>query len=84
MCAQTTRNGRNRRLQVGSAMTRLSLSLIAKGVVGDFRAPNLIRFGFAPRYNTMADVDLAVDTLGDIMKAGSWDKPEFHARQKVT
>ncbi|EFL88599.1 kynureninase [Ahrensia sp. R2A130] len=59
-------------------------ALIARGVVGDFRAPNLIRFGFAPLYNTMGDVDLAADTLADIMKSAAWDRPEFHQRQKVT
>ncbi|MEN0039916.1 MAG: kynureninase [Pseudomonadota bacterium] len=59
-------------------------ALIAEGVVGDFRAPNLIRFGFAPLYNTVEDVDRAVDTLVDIMTKRTWDKPEFHQRKAVT
>lgn len=59
-------------------------ALISEGVVGDFRAPNLIRFGFAPLYNGLEDIDLAVDTLAQIMDSGAWNKPEFHHRSAVT
>ncbi|MEM9677061.1 MAG: kynureninase [Pseudomonadota bacterium] len=59
-------------------------ALIAEGVVGDFRAPNLIRFGFAPLYNSLADIDVAVDTLARIMESGSWDQEHFHQRAAVT
>ena len=59
-------------------------ALIAQGVVGDFRAPDVLRFGFAPLYNDMADVDRAVAVLSDIVRQGSWDRPEFHRRAAVT
>jgi kynureninase len=59
-------------------------ALISRGVVGDFRAPDLIRFGFAPLYNSFADAWLAADTLADILGTRAWDEPRFHARQKVT
>jgi len=59
-------------------------ALIAGGVIGDFRAPDILRFGFAPLYNGMDDVDRAVAALTCILRDGSWDAPEFHARQAVT
>ncbi|MFT4793694.1 MAG: kynureninase [Paracoccaceae bacterium] len=59
-------------------------ALIARGVIGDFRAPDVIRFGFAPLYVSPGDVAHAVDILGDIMATRAWDRPEFHARTAVT
>ena len=59
-------------------------ALIAQGVIGDFRAPEVLRFGFAPLYNGMEDVARAVATLSDILRTGSWDRPEFHRRAAVT
>jgi kynureninase len=59
-------------------------ALIARGVIGDFRAPDIMRFGFAPLYNGTADVDAAVAMLADIMATRAWDRPEFHARLSVT
>ncbi|WP_019961769.1 kynureninase [Woodsholea maritima] len=59
-------------------------ALIARGVIGDFRDPNIMRFGFAPLYNTFTEVWDAVDILHDIMTTRSWDKPEFKHRGKVT
>jgi kynureninase len=59
-------------------------ALIARGVVGDFRAPDLLRFGFAPLYNRFEDAWRAADTLADIIATREWDQPRFHARQKVT
>ena len=59
-------------------------ALIARGVIGDFRAPNLMRFGFAPLYNGYADIVRAADTLGAILKTREWDQPRFHERAKVT
>lgn len=59
-------------------------ALIARGVVGDFRAPDVLRFGFAPLYNDMADVHRAVDVLAELLRDKSWDRPEFHARAAVT
>ncbi|MDA8869903.1 kynureninase [Rhizobiaceae bacterium] len=59
-------------------------ALIARGIIGDFRAPDILRFGFAPLYNTMADVARATDALADILTTGAWDRPEFRARKAVT
>ncbi|MFN3275819.1 MAG: kynureninase [Paracoccus sp. (in: a-proteobacteria)] len=59
-------------------------ALIAAGVIGDFRAPDVLRFGFAPLYNNADDVDRAVAVLARILREGSWDRPEFHRRSDVT
>ena len=59
-------------------------ALIARGVIGDFRAPDVLRFGFAPLYNDRGDVDRAVAALADILAAGAWDRPEYHRRAAVT
>ena len=59
-------------------------ALIARGVIGDFRAPNLLRFGFTPLYISFDDVDRGCDILADIMRTGSWDDPQFKQRAAVT
>jgi len=59
-------------------------ALIARGVIGDFRAPDLLRFGFAPAYLRYADVWDAVDALAGIMDSNEWDQPRFRVRAKVT
>ncbi|HEX8838852.1 MAG TPA: aminotransferase class V-fold PLP-dependent enzyme, partial [Sphingomicrobium sp.] len=59
-------------------------ALIARGVVGDFRAPDLMRFGFAPLYNTHVEVVRAAEILADILATRDWDQPRFHERAKVT
>ena len=59
-------------------------ALIARGVIGDFRAPDLIRFGFAPLYNTEDEIDRAVAALADILTTRAWDTPAFHAKAAVT
>jgi kynureninase len=59
-------------------------ALIARGVVGDFRAPDLLRFGFAPLYVGYAELWDAVAILRDILQRRSWDTPACHARQAVT
>jgi kynureninase len=59
-------------------------ALIARGVIGDFRAPDLMRFGFAPLYNCFGDVVRAADVLGGILSSGEWDQPRFHERAQVT
>jgi kynureninase len=59
-------------------------ALIARGVIGDFRAPNAIRFGFTPLYIGKREVVSAVDVLADIMDNRLWDAPEFKQRGLVT
>jgi kynureninase len=59
-------------------------ALIARGVIGDFRAPDLMRFGFAPLYNRFEEAWRAAQHLGDILETREWDQPRFKARAKVT
>ncbi|MGK6315163.1 kynureninase [Neorhizobium sp. DT-125] len=59
-------------------------ALIARGVIGDFRAPNAIRFGFTPLYIGEHDVIKAVDILEDIMTNRLWDTAEYKQRALVT
>jgi kynureninase len=59
-------------------------ALIARGVIGDFRAPDVLRFGFTPLYVGYEDVWRAVDILVDVLASGAWDAPEFRQRAAVT
>ncbi len=59
-------------------------ALIAQGVIGDFRAPDIIRFGFAPLYVSYDDVARAVDILARVLDERLWDAPQFRMRKKVT
>jgi kynureninase len=59
-------------------------ALIARGVIGDFRAPDILRFGFTPLYIDGADVQRAVAVLAEVMATRAWDRPEFRARGRVT
>jgi kynureninase len=59
-------------------------ALIARGVIGDFRAPDLMRFGFAPLYNRFEDMVRAAQILADILASREWDQPRFKTRAKVT
>jgi kynureninase len=59
-------------------------ALIARGVVGDFRAPDLMRFGFAPLYNGFDEMVRATEILAEVLSSREWDQPRFHARSKVT
>lgn len=59
-------------------------ALIARGVIGDFRAPDLLRFGLAPLYLRYVDVWDAVAALADVLDSRAWDRAEFHRRQSVT
>ena len=59
-------------------------ALIARGVIGDFRAPDLIRFGITPLYLEEADIDRAVEVLIEIMASDAWDTPEYRTRKAVT
>lgn len=59
-------------------------ALIARGVIGDFRAPDIMRFGFTPLYIDEGDVMSAVDHIEAVMKNRIWDDPKYLARQRVT
>jgi kynureninase len=59
-------------------------ALIARGVIGDFRAPDVIRFGFAPLYVRHVDVYDAVAHLKDIMDSGAWQDAAYQTRGAVT
>ncbi len=59
-------------------------ALIAHGVIGDFRAPDILRFGFTPLYVSYSDVGGAVSILATIMRERRWQQPEYQARAKVT
>jgi kynureninase len=59
-------------------------ALIARGVIGDFRTPDILRFGFAALYVRFIDVWNAVATLKDIMQTRAWERPEFMQRKAVT
>ncbi len=59
-------------------------ALIARGVIGDFRAPDVMRFGFTPLYLSHQDIVDAVSILAEILETESWNRPEFKTRAKVT
>jgi kynureninase len=57
---------------------------IARGVIGDFRAPDILRFGFTPLYTRFVDVWDAVDRLADVLEQETWRDPQFSVRAAVT
>jgi kynureninase len=59
-------------------------ALIANSVIGDFRAPDLIRFGFTPLYLSEDDVVAAASVLERVMTERLWDDPAYATRSKVT
>ena len=58
-------------------------ALISRGVIGDHRPPDLLRFGFAPLYVSHVDVWDAVDTLADVLATQGWDPPEHRTHRTV-
>jgi kynureninase len=62
----------------------LMQALIAAGVIGDFRAPDILRFGFAPLYLRHVDVWDAVETLARLIDERVWDEPRWRQRKAVT
>lgn len=59
-------------------------ALIARGVIGDFRAPDVMRFGFTPLYLDAQDVDRAIEILTDVMQNDLWDQDSYKVKSAVT
>lgn len=59
-------------------------ALVARGVIGDFRAPDLVRFGLTPLYLRHVDVWDAMDVLRDVLESGAWRDPRYAVRRAVT
>jgi kynureninase len=59
-------------------------ALIEGNVIGDFRSPDMMRFGFTPLYTSFCDVWDAVEILARILDTKAWDQPRFLARKAVT
>ena len=84
----STPNARERGSQVSFAHPthgyEIMQALIARGVIGDFRAPDILRFGFTPLYTRFTDVWDAVDRLRGVLESGEWREPRFAVRTAVT
>jgi kynureninase len=59
-------------------------ALIARGVIGDFRDPDVLRLGFAPAYLSFADMAKAARHLAEVLASGEWQRPEFRQMAAVT
>ncbi len=59
-------------------------ALIARGIIGDFRAPDIMRFGICPLYNDESDILGAAAELADVINSRGWDRPEFKRTNAVT
>jgi kynureninase len=59
-------------------------AMIDRKIIGDFRAPDLMRFGFTPLYIDVDQVRAAARTLCDVINLNLWDDPKYKTRQKVT
>ena len=62
----------------------ISQALIARGVIGDFRDPNILRLGFAPAYLCFADMAEAARNLAQVVSSGEWQDEAFSKRAAVT
>ncbi|MEZ5792132.1 MAG: kynureninase [Nitratireductor sp.] len=90
-CPQLTlaspRNAQERGSQVSFAFEdgyAVVQALVDHGVIGDFRAPNIMRFGFTPLYIDKEDVERASDILQEILDKRLWDKPAYRQTNRVT
>jgi kynureninase len=59
-------------------------AVIDRGVIGDFRAPDIMRFGFTPLYIDSADVSAAVRIIADVMNNNLWDDDQYKVKSRVT
>lgn len=67
-----------------SAAYAICQALIARGVIGDFRDPDILRLGFAPAYLRFADIAAAAEHLAQVLDTGEWQSAEFSQRALVT
>jgi kynureninase len=85
---QTPREGACRGSQVSflreDGAYAIVQALIARGVVGDYRAPGILRFGFTPLYLRYVDVWDAAEHLAQVLALGEWQQPRFQHRAAVT
>lgn len=59
-------------------------ALIARNIIGDFRAPDILRFGFTPLYTRYVDLWDTVQALAEVMRREEWQQPEFRKLTAVT
>ena len=59
-------------------------ALIDRGVIGDFRAPDIMRFGFTPLYLDEADILAAVEIIETAIARELWRDPKYQTRSRVT
>lgn len=59
-------------------------AMMARGIIGDFRAPDIARFGFSPLFLSYAQVWDAAASLAQVLATRDWDQPQFHRRAAVT
>ena len=59
-------------------------ALIDRGVIGDFRAPDIMRFGFTPLYLDRTDIRNAAGTISDVINNRLWDNPKYQTKSRVT
>lgn len=59
-------------------------AIIDRNVIGDFRAPNIMRFGFTPLYLDETDIDAAVEIIAEVMKSKSYNIAKYQTRKAVT
>lgn len=84
---ESPREGTRRGSQVSFAHENayaIMQALIERGVIGDFRAPATLRFGFTPLYIGFKDVWKAVEVLEDILRTGAWKEARFAVKSAVT
>jgi len=62
----------------------IAQALIEQGVIVDFRAPDIVRFGFSPLYNSFRDVGISVERLVRIIREKKFLEPQFQVRSRVT
>jgi kynureninase len=62
----------------------ISQALIDDGIIIDYREPNIVRFGFAPLYNTDADTERAMSALEAIIASKRYEAPKYQVKSTVT